>query len=74
VRLPIAGSKVKRTILTPQQVIALAARLEEPYSTLILFLAATGLRIGEAVGIKWTDFEGTFSTFSVRITNGEKGR
>ena len=32
VRLPLAGSKVKRTILTSQQVAASASRLEEPYS------------------------------------------
>ncbi len=31
---------------------------EDPYSTLVIFLSATGLRIGEAVGIKWSDFEG----------------
>jgi integrase len=73
VRLPIAGSKVKRTILTPQQVIALAARLEEPYSTLILFLAATGLRIGEAVGIKWTDFEGDILHLQRRIYERREG-
>src|SRR5258708_29182163 len=54
VRLPLAGSKVKRTVLTTQQVAALASRLEEPYSTLVIFLAATGARIGEADGAKWS--------------------
>ena len=36
----------------------MTSRLEEPYSTLVIFLAATGLRIEEAVGIEWSDFEG----------------
>jgi integrase len=36
----------------------IARKLKEPYATLILFLAVTGLRIGEAVGIKRSDFDG----------------
>jgi integrase len=73
VRLPLAGSKVKRTILTPQQVAAIAARLEEPYSTLVIFLAATGLRIGEAIGIKWSDFEGDTVHIRRRIYERKEG-
>jgi integrase len=73
VRLPLAGSKVKRTILTTQQVAAIAARLEEPYSTLVIFLAATGLRIGEAIGIKWSDFEGDTVHIRRRIYERKEG-
>jgi hypothetical protein len=73
VRLPLAGSKVKRTILTSQQVAAIASRLEEPYSTLVIFLAATGLRIGEAVGIKWSDFEGDTVHIRRRIYERREG-
>jgi len=73
VRLPLAGSKVKRTILTPYQVAALAARLEEPYSTLVIFLAATGTRIGEAVGIKWSDFDGNTLHIQRRIYERKEG-
>ena len=57
VHLPQAPTKVKRIVLKPEQVIALASKLEEPYATLVLFLAVTGLRISEAVGIKQSDFE-----------------
>jgi integrase len=39
-------------ILTPEQTIAIAKKLSEPYSTLVLFMAVTGLRIGEAIAIK----------------------
>jgi hypothetical protein len=73
VRLPLAGSKIKRTILTTQQVAAIAARLEEPYSTLVIFLAATGLRIGEAIGIKWSDFEGDTLHIQRRIYERKEG-
>jgi integrase len=73
VRLPLAGSKVKRTIFTSQQVAAIASRLEEPYSTLVIFLAVTGLRIGEAVGIKWSDFEGSTLRVQRRIYERKEG-
>src|SRR5262249_18769432 len=67
VRLPLAGSKVKRVILTPEQVIQLAQRMKEPYSTLVLFIAVTGLRISEASGIKWSDFEGNILHIQRRV-------
>ena len=73
VRLPLAGSKVNRTVLTTQQVAALASRLEEPYSTLVIFLAATGTRIGEAVGIKWSDFDGNTLRIQRRIYERKEG-
>lgn len=73
VKLPIAGKKVVRTILKPEQTRALVAKLEEPYATLVLFVAVTGLRISEAIGIKWTDFEGNILRISRRIYLGEPG-
>jgi integrase len=38
-----------------------------------LFLAVTGLRISEALGIKWLDFEGNVLRVSRRIYEGEAG-
>jgi integrase len=52
VKLPHAESRIKRTILKPEETIAIGSKLDEPYSTLILFLAVSGLRISEAIGIK----------------------
>lgn len=66
-----AGKRVVRTILKPEQVIAIAAKLEEPYATLVLFLAITGLRIGEAIAIKWSDFEGNLLRVTRRIYDGD---
>jgi integrase len=59
VKLPkrTGGRRVTRTVLTSEQVSAIVGKLKEPYATLVLFLAASGLRIGEALAIKWTDFK-----------------
>jgi integrase len=73
VQLPQAPTKVKRTILKPEQVIALAAKLEESYSTLVLFLAATGLRISEAVGVQRSDFDGNILTLRRRFYQSDNG-
>jgi hypothetical protein len=53
VKLPkrTGGRKVSRMVLTAEQVNAIAAKLKEPYATLVLFLVATGLRIGEALAV-----------------------
>jgi integrase len=45
--------------------------LEEPYATFVLFLAVTGLRIGEAIAIKRSDFEGDVLKIQRRIYDGE---
>lgn len=73
VAIPFGKTRIKRTVLTPEQVVAIASRLKEPYSTLVLFLAGTGLRVGEAVGIKWSDFDGTILHVQRRIYEGREG-
>jgi integrase len=74
VKLPQAGQKVVRTVLQPEQVLAIAEKLEEPYTTLILFLAVTGLRISEAVGIRWEDFDGDILHVCRRVYEGKTGQ
>jgi integrase len=73
VKLPkrTGGRRVTRTVLTAGQMNAIAEKLKEPYATLILFLAATGLRIGEAVAIKWTDFRNNLLHVTRRIYDGD---
>jgi len=75
IKLPqqTGGRMVTRTILTTKQVIAIAAELEEPYATLVLFLATSGLRIGEAIAIKWSDFDGNEIRISRRILRRGRG-
>lgn len=48
---------VERIALTVDQVRAIAARLPALYRLLVLFLASTGLRIGEAVALRWSDID-----------------
>ena len=50
-----------------------AGKLEEPYATLVLFLAASGLRIGEAIAVKWSDFSGNVLHVTRRIYDGDEG-
>jgi integrase len=73
VKLPkrSGGRRVTRTVLTAEQVNAIAEKLKEPYATLVLFLAASGLRIGEALAIKWTDFKGNVLHVTRRIYDGD---
>ena len=65
------GRKVTRNVLTLEQVTSLAGKVAEPYATLVLFLTATGLRIGEAIAVKWSDFEGDVLNVSRRIYDGD---
>jgi excisionase family DNA binding protein len=73
IQLPQAPTKVKRTVLKPEQVTALAAKLQEPYATLVLLLGATGLRISEAVGVKREDFDGNVLRLRHRFYQGNAG-
>src|SRR6185437_5804408 len=50
VKLPQAGKRVVRTVLTPLQVVSISDRLENPYGTLVLF---SGDR---SIAINWSDF------------------
>ena len=52
VQLP-AMKRTERRILTAGQVRAIYLALPSPYRELILVLAITGLRIGEACGLRW---------------------
>lgn len=70
-KLPEAGrEKANHKLLTTEQMIAIAGKVKEPYSTLVLFLAVTGLRIGEAIGVKWSDFEGDVLEVSRTVYGG----
>ena len=73
IQLPQAPTKVQRTILRPEQVVALAAKLEEPYATLVLFLAAIGLRISEAAGVRKSDFDGNVLKLRKRFYQSDDG-
>jgi len=64
---------VERQVLSAQQITNLVSVLSEPYSTLVSFIAETGVRIGEAAGIRPENFDGDFIHIQRRIYNCEVG-
>src|SRR5438128_1404600 len=56
----------RRPTLTSEQVAAILARAESPYRVLFALLAGTGLRIGEALALKASDFSSDFRSLEVR--------
>lgn len=66
-----AGKRVKRYVCTANEVNAIIGHLHEPHATLVLLLATTGVRIGEAIAIRHEDFDGGFLHIRRRISEGE---
>jgi integrase len=48
-------SNYKAVIISPEQAFRIMMELGEPYLTLVFLVAVTGLRISEALGLKWSD-------------------
>jgi integrase len=59
-------SEQRRPTLTSEQVAAILARAESPYRVLFALLAGAGLRIGEALALKASDFSSDFKSLEVR--------
>jgi len=60
---------VERTLWTPEQVTAFLRALQEGrggrYGVLFGFLLASGCRVGEALGLRWTDVDWTAGTVHI---------
>lgn len=52
-------------VLTPVEVAALLQELRDPFKTLILLAAVTGMRRGELFGLKWEDID--FQEAEIRV-------
>ncbi len=50
-------SNYKAVIVTPEQAFKITVVLPETERTLTLLIAATGLRISEALGLQWQDVD-----------------
>jgi integrase len=62
----VSKRQKKVVLLTPAQVMALIAALEEPYSTMVYVAASLGLRVEELVALQWNDFDFAAKTLSIR--------
>jgi integrase len=50
-------SNYKAVIVSPLQAFRIMMELGEPHRTLVFLVAVTGLRISEALGLKWSDLD-----------------
>lgn len=66
VRLPPRPPRTRVFLPSKKQLVAILTNLPEPSRTLTLLLIGTGLRVGEAVGLKWEDIDFSARTLTVR--------
>jgi integrase len=50
-------SNYKAVIISPEQAFRIMMELGEPFRSLVFLVAVTGLRISEALGLKWSDLD-----------------
>jgi integrase len=50
-------SSYKTVLVSPEQAFRIMMELGERYRTLVFLVAVTGLRISEALGLKWSDLD-----------------
>ncbi len=66
VRFPARQPKAAVFLPTPEQVGQILTQLPEPSYTLLLLLVGTGLRAGEAIGLRWEDIDLNRKNLTVR--------
>src|SRR6266700_6582870 len=66
VRLPPKQPKTRMFRPSPEQLTKILEQLPEPAYSLSLLLIGIGLRVGEAVGLKWEDIDLSSRTLTVR--------
>src|SRR5687767_4917444 len=54
VKFPQKGLKEKPALITGDSLAKLLEQLEEPHQTMLRLIAATGLRIGELLALRWS--------------------
>ena len=66
VKFPQKGLKEKPAIIAGDSFAKLLKQVDEPYRTMISLIAATGLRIGELLGLRWRALDLDIGTLGVR--------
>jgi len=65
-KFPQKGLKEKPTIIAGDSFAKLLGQLNEPYRTMVTLIAATGLRIGELLALRWSSLDLEVGTLNVR--------
>ena len=66
VKFPQKGIKEKPTIVAGQSFVKLLSQVDEPHRTMVTLIAATGLRIGELLALRWSSLDLESGTLTVR--------
>ena len=66
VKFPQQGLKKKPAILAGDSLAKLLEHVKEPYRTMVSLIAATGLRIGELLALRWSALDLDGGTLAVR--------
>jgi len=66
VKFPLKAVKRKPAIIAGDEFVKLLGNLREPYRTMVSLIAATGLRIGELLALRWSALDLDGGTLAVR--------
>jgi integrase len=66
VKFPQKGLKEKPALITGDSLARLLEQLDEPYGTMVSLIAATGLRIGELLALRWSALDLGGGSLTVR--------
>ena len=66
VKFPQKALKKKPAIIAGQDFVKLLRHVDEPYRTMVSLIAATGLRIGELLALRWSALDLSVGTLAVR--------
>lgn len=66
VKFPQKGLKQKPAMIAGESLARLLQQFEEPHRTMVSLIAATGLRIGELLAVKWRALDLEIGTLAVR--------
>jgi integrase len=66
VKFPQKGLKEKPTIIAGDSFAELLNQVGEPHRTMVSLIAATGLRIGEMLALRWSSLDRESGTLTVR--------
>jgi integrase len=66
VKFPQQALKEKPSIIAGDSFAKLLKRVDEPYRTMVSLIAATGLRVGELLGLRWRALDLDIGTLAVR--------